>query len=121
MKVEIFHNVAKDDSGRLLGFFGYQPDHNVVKVFEYNTAPLPGYTLSDVAEDAFRVGNGVDNKSDDYFRRELRTLSVGDLVRIEGQWFRCDAVGWSGLVDDPNDITKAHEGEHGTQPWKDEE
>ncbi|QFG25435.1 hypothetical protein [Actinomadura sp. WMMB 499] len=118
VQIEIFHNVAKDENGRSLGFFGYEPNHPVVKVFEYLTeqTTLPP---EDVAEEAMHIGNGVDNRSDSYYARELRSVSVGDLIRIDGQWWTCERVGWRFVGDIPKDITDEFEGEHGTQPWRD--
>jgi hypothetical protein len=69
-------------------------------------------------ERAFQIGNGADELSENYYRRQLRSLSVGDPVRIGLVWLSCERVGWRTITDHaPNDITDIHEGEHGTQPW----
>ncbi|TDD29631.1 hypothetical protein E1287_30590 [Actinomadura sp. KC06] len=117
--VEVFHNVSKDAAGRPLGFDGYQQGHPVVKVFEFSMEANEGTEPVRFAETAFQIGNELHELSTDYYRRRLRSLSVGDLVKIGLLWLSCEPVGWQPITDHtPNDITATHQGEHGTQPWR---
>ncbi|WP_026415456.1 hypothetical protein [Actinomadura oligospora] len=123
VKVEIFHNVAKDSAGRSLGVFGFEPGQPVVKVFEYKVDGVPptepvGY--EELAEDAYCLGNGIAHlQSELYYARKMRSVSVGDLIRINQVWVAVDKVGfWFPAAKWVNDITAKFEGQHGTQPWK---
>ncbi|TDB89143.1 hypothetical protein E1264_09230 [Actinomadura sp. KC216] len=117
--VEIYHNVSKDTAGRPLGFDGYRQGHPVVKVFEFPMEANESTEPILFAETAFQIGNEVHELSADYYRRRLRSLSVGDVVKIGLLWLSCEPVGWRPITDHtPIDITATHEGEHGTQPWR---
>ncbi|MFC4048336.1 hypothetical protein ACFOY4_01460 [Actinomadura syzygii] len=118
-KVEIFHNVAKDQKGRPLGFSGYEPGHELVKVFEVDVEATERTDARHLAEVAFALGNGQTDKSEDYYARRLRSVSVGDAVRVGEVWLSCDRTGWSVLKGhSPHDITSEHQGEHGTHRWQ---
>lgn len=85
MKVEILHNVTKDDDGRLVGFFGLKPGHQLKTVFTYEATVRDGY------EHAYEFTNEPIPSSDlnsvlvrEYRSRKLRSLSVGDVVIVDG-------------------------------------
>ncbi|MFG1857469.1 hypothetical protein ACGFJT_36930 [Actinomadura geliboluensis] len=46
---------------------------------------------------AFVLGNGQTPKSEDYYARQLGSVSVGDAVRVGEVWLCCDRAGWSVL------------------------
>jgi hypothetical protein len=116
LTVEIFHNVTKDEKGRFVGSFGYEPGQSVVKVFEFDTRyPDDALTMADLA---FSVGNGRCRESTSYYARGLRSMSAGDLVRVRGVWVACDPVGWTVGVPEPTDVTDSYEPESCTKPWK---
>lgn len=97
--IEIFHNTAQSSTGRWVGLSGYQPGHPVSQVFTFT---LPADEPTDVhalAEHAFRVGNGADRLSGAYYRLARRSMSVGDLVRLNGLvWLSCESAGFSLLT-----------------------
>ncbi|AZI65458.1 hypothetical protein [Rhodococcus sp. NJ-530] len=59
------------------------------------TAIHTGPRVVDVEGDEFNVGET--SKAAVAYRKihGLRSLSVGDVVKIDGQWFSCDSMGWS--------------------------
>ncbi|MBO2464964.1 hypothetical protein [Actinomadura violacea] len=97
--IEIFHNIAENSIARCAGLLGYQPQHPVRKVFTFT---LPADEPADVhalAEHAYRVGNGDDPLSGAYYRLARRSMSVGDLVRLNGLvWLSCASTGFSLLT-----------------------
>ncbi|WP_147312486.1 hypothetical protein [Thermomonospora umbrina] len=117
MKVEIFHNITQDEQGRRAGLLGYRPGHELVKVYEYDAVRME---CLKAAEDAFLLANGQFADSEKYYDRRLRSLQVGDAVRIEGVWLARASVGFDVLEDEPNDITDGFEGRFGTHPWSTE-
>ncbi|WP_433332499.1 hypothetical protein [Spirillospora sp. CA-294931] len=121
--VEIFHNVATDETGRPLNFLGYQPGQPIVKVFVYESEgadPTEPIAYEELAEEVYCLGNGIaHSRSGEYYARKLRSPSVGDLIRIGEVWMSVERASFKFLpAHEPNDITDKHEGEHGTQPWK---
>lgn len=119
-KVEIFHNVHADS------FFGLnavlEPGgkreavcdeelHPLVKVFEYEL-PDAGDDMA-VAEDAFaRFNDGSGREDAAYFARRLRSLSTGDVVKVDGQAYSCQSAGWAARCDaELNVITDPAEAE----------
>lgn len=118
-KVEIFHNVSKGQGGIPLGFFGYEQGHELVKVFEFDVEVNEGTDVYQLAEVTFALGNGQAKESEDYYARRLRSVSVGDVIRVGEAWLSCDSSDWSLIKGHkPRDITAEHQGEHGTNPWK---
>lgn len=110
MKITVFHNVSTDEHGRLVGMLdGYQPGHALVPVAEY-VRDVPDTTdfheLRKAAEEAyhvFNVGDDPDFGTPDeralvYRRRGNRSLSVGDVVRVDAglgdAYLACASVGW---------------------------
>ncbi|QXJ25938.1 hypothetical protein AGRA3207_007507 [Actinomadura graeca] len=117
--VEIWHNVATDDRGNPVGFFGYRAGHPVVKVYEVAVAGDADTTIGDLAELAFLIGNGESQEGAAYYARTLRSVSAGDLVRVEGIWLAYGSSGWSVVEDHtPCDITTGFTTRLGTTPWR---
>ena len=110
MHITILHNVTQDEHGRNVGFCdGYLPDHQLARVFAFSLAgeghPFddPG-VLSNVYF-LFNVGDDPDfgdpsPLSVAYRNKGLRSLSVGDVVILDGRAYQCDHSGWSRLADD---------------------
>jgi hypothetical protein len=114
--VEIFHNVPASANARVLPE-GYRRGHRLVKVFEFEADEDSG--AFDLADLAFRVGNGEGQQSRAYYTRRLRSMCVGDVVRVGETWLACDSADWSPIEDHvPNDITSQYTGTYGTQPWR---
>lgn len=60
--------------------------------FSYSTEST---THADILEEIFAGwNNGSGQESEIFLRREVRSLSVGDYVRVDGQWYACAPVGW---------------------------
>jgi hypothetical protein len=93
MKVRVFHNVQRDEDGRRAGFDGYQADHGVNLVFEYDWPESDTDTALNRAFYLFNVGEN--DVATAYRARRLRSLSVGDVVAVGDAWFACDRAGWS--------------------------
>jgi hypothetical protein len=116
--VTIWHNVARDAEGRPAAMLrGYQPGDPVVRVFTYQAAAAG--SPEEIAEEAFAICNGHprDTAGEDlarrYYQRELRSLSVGDLVTVGEAALAVDRAGWAPLR---GTITEARISQHGTRP-----
>jgi len=64
---------------------------NYEKVAEFD---VKGRRLTEILEQAYREMNRVDG-TERVYELNLRSMSVGDLVKIEGRTFRVDDIGWS--------------------------
>ena len=117
--ITIWHNVAHDAEGRHTAMTGgYQPGDPMVRVFTYQADPA-GRAPEVMAEEAFAICNGHprdaagEELSRRYYARELRSLSVGDLVAVGEAALVCERAGWARLR---GGITEARIDEHGTHP-----
>jgi hypothetical protein len=117
--ITIFHNVARDGEGRPTGMLdGYQPGDPVVRVFTYQADPA-GRSAEAIAEEAFAICNGHPGDPDGeelsrrYYARQLRSLSVGDVVAVGEAGLAVGRVGWT-LV--RGGLTEVRTSEHGTHP-----
>lgn len=110
MIIEILHNTSWD------AFFGLnvmlkadptaehgyakreasgQARHQLVKVFEYTLEPMGSLTDRAICEEAFEMFNvGTGGLAQDYRGRKLRSLSVGDVVLIDGRAYSCESLGF---------------------------
>jgi hypothetical protein len=97
---------------------GYQPGNPMVCVFAYQADPA-GRSPEAIAEEAFAICNGHphDTHGEElarrYYERELRSLSVGDVVSVGEVGLAVGRVGWI-LV--RGGLNEARAGEHGTHP-----
>jgi hypothetical protein len=83
--IVVFHNI-----GRGL-FHGHKPDDNMVPVFMYLAV---GGDDSQVFNDAWYMFNeATDGLGDEYRARRLRSLSVGDVVSVDGRNYAVESVG----------------------------
>lgn len=105
MKVTVFHNIAKDDLGRPLGFFGYETGHQMVQVFTFDADTSGHLAAAERAFHLFNVGDdpsyGIpSNIAVEYRARGLRSLSVGDVVVINDTTaYACASMGWTEIPD----------------------
>ena len=104
-RIEIFHNVNRDASFGLNTLFTREgkglaqtPDemHELVRVFEYEMAWTDDQaSVQPLLNDAFETFNvGSDELAAQYRARGLRSLSVGDVVTVDGVPYACASVGW---------------------------
>jgi hypothetical protein len=116
--VAIWHNVAHDGEGRHTAMLdGYRPGDPMVRVFTYEADPAGGPEA--VAEDAFGIFNGHPRLATDaglaraYYQRELRSLSVGDVVVTGEVALAVGRVGWEPVT---GSLAEVRTDEHGTRP-----
>lgn len=103
--VRVFHN----NHARGAFLTGYVPGLTVTEVFTYTTSPKAGTSDHEVAEEAFELFNigddpefgTPDRRAVDYRARGNRSLSVGDVLAIDGRFFSCDSNGWHALTVPP--------------------
>ena len=97
---------------------GYQPGNPMVRVFAYQADPA-GRSPEAIAEEAFAIFNGHprDAGGEDlarrYYQRELRSLSVGDVVAVGEVPLAVGRAGWTLVRGGLNEVRA---GEHGTHP-----
>ncbi len=115
----IWHNVALDGQGHHTGMLeGYQPGDPGGPRLHLPGRPA-GCAPEEIAEEAFAICNGHprDARGEDlarrYYQRELRSLSVGDLVAVGEAALVCERAGWAPLR---GPITEVRLDEHGTHP-----
>lgn len=126
MHVTVFHNVARGPDNRHINFDGYRPGQPLVPVFAYDVELLDGGMpeLLLIAETAFEAFNVDPDLLSDrrrelatrYRARSLRSLSVGDVLRLGDTALACDPVGFREV---PGDLNEVHVSEHGTHPVSD--
>ncbi|GAA1308932.1 hypothetical protein [Saccharothrix xinjiangensis] len=112
--IRVFHNSS--DRAMLSGYLG-QP---VVEVLTYQEPPASRTGDVDLAESAFQLCNVGDDpefgrpdpRAVRYRRRGNRSLSIGDVVAIDGRFYACQRIGWRRITE-PRQL---HERRHGTTP-----
>lgn len=130
MRVSVYHNVARDEAGRMINFDGYKSGHPIVHVFDAYVDVGDEVFASALTEMVWTACNlGPDELTGRmavlaraYRDRRLRSLSVGDVVALgEGEdgddrLAMCvDAVGFSFVRTDRLNIVTTCD--RGTQPW----
>lgn len=103
MNVTIYLNTSTDEHGRSLGRMdGYQPTHTLTKAYQMVADPF-GTTDLDVLRvvfDVFNVGDDPDffnppsPHAIEYRKAGNRSLSVGDVVVLDGRAYACARFGW---------------------------
>jgi len=116
--VTIWHNTAADEHGRPTAMLdGYRPGDPMVAVFTYQADPARGPEA--VAEDAFGIFNGHPRDARDadlaraYYERQLRSLSVGDVVVVGEVPLAVAKAGWIPVAGGLNEVRAS---QHGTRP-----
>jgi hypothetical protein len=105
--VTIYFNTHPDH------FLGYEPGHSLQRVFSY-TAPTTS-ELFRLADEAFHAFNAPPELvlpvyrdiAKDYRAAGLRSLSVGDLLRVGHSWLACAATSWIALAEAPSEVSDA--------------
>ncbi len=117
--ITLWHNIASGAHDRPTGLLdGYQPGHPMVRVFTYQTRPA-GRSPEALADEAFAIGNGhpVDAAGQElsrrYYARQLRSLSVGDVVTIGEAPLAVARAGWTRAC---GVFTEVRADQHGTHP-----
>lgn len=123
MHVTVYHNVARGPDDRYVNFDGYRPGQPLVPVFAYDAGLLDGgmEELLLIAERAFEAFNAdpdlltgrMRDLATGYRARSLRSLSVGDVLRLGDTALACDRVGFREV---PADLNEVRVSEHGTHP-----
>jgi hypothetical protein len=123
MHVTVYHNVARGPDERHINFDGYQPGQPLVPVFAYDVELLDGgmpelLLIAETAFEAFNADPGLlpartRDLATRYRARSLRSLSVGDVLRLGDTALACDPVGFRQV---PGDLNEVRVFEHGTHP-----
>lgn len=99
--VTVYFNLHTDH------FFGYEPGHPVRQVFSYeapSTSDLMG--LADEAFGAFNapyelLAEPYRVVAEQYRAAGNRSLSVGDVLKVDDTWLACASAGWVKLEQVP--------------------
>lgn len=127
MQVRAYHNVERDRFGRPLGMLdGYQAARDrLVLVYEANWPVTKevraGAAHLAVCEKLFTLLNVGDDPefgepdatAVEYRGRGNRSLSVGDVVSIDGRFYTCASIGFEPIDVDPIIVEQTM---HGTTP-----
>jgi hypothetical protein len=126
MRVIVYHNVARDQNDRHINFDGYQHGQPLVPVFAYDVVLLDGglpelMLIAERAFEAFNLPPGLLNERQRelaarYRARSLRSLSVGDVLRLGDTALACDRAGFREV---PGELHEVRMSEHGTHPVED--
>ncbi len=119
MRVTVYHNCATDEHGRHLGMLdGYEPGHPVTPVADLNIpGPADPFKVLDHVYFLFNVGDDSSfgtpyDVAVEYRKRRNRSLSMGDVARIDGDWYGLLEDGWAPIAEPKIEITTLH----GTTP-----
>jgi hypothetical protein len=123
-RIELFHNVNRDAGFGLNTVFmrkdpgGYVKEmqagaHELVRVFECDIPWTNDRASVDpVLNKVWCLFNvGSDELAAQYRARNLRSLSVGDVIFIDGAGYSCESVGWEPVSRMDLNILKADEAE----------
>ena len=123
--VRVYHNISADGAGRHLAYLdGYQAGDPVVCVFSTEVDRQRLSSITEVTEAMYRLLNIGDDpdfgtpdpRALDYRARGNRSLSVGDLVAIDGDFHACAATGFVPVHHHPAVVVQTR---HGTTPLPD--
>ncbi|WP_461122932.1 hypothetical protein [Saccharothrix stipae] len=114
MSIRVFHNL--NDRALLVGYQG-QP---VAEVLAYTGPPSARSHDVDLVEAAFQLCNVGDDpefgrpdpRAVRYRRRGNRSLSIGDVVAVDGRFYACQRIGWRRIAQP----RLMHVRRHGTTP-----
>jgi hypothetical protein len=116
--VTIYHNISRD------AFFGFNygnedgnSPHYLAKVFTFDSARL-GTADDGILAAAFEAFNvGTDTLAEEYRARRLRSLSVGDVVDIDGRSYSCERLGWKPRAGSDLVVLSARDAEGQIRAW----
>lgn len=102
--ISVYFNLHEDH------FFGYEHGHPVQRVFSYEAPRTSG--LMELAEEAFAAFNAplellsepYRGVAERYRAAGNRSLSVGDLLKIDDDWVACASAGWTRLEQAPVEV-----------------
>lgn len=88
----LFQAATKEDfSQNMMGWmYGYVPVCRLQAVYTYVFNVTDGISDIDICESVFRLGN-TDGEGRECM---LYSVSVGDVVNVGGNWYRCTGDGW---------------------------
>lgn len=92
-------------------FLGYEHGHPLEKVFSYEAPTTSG--LFRLADEAFHAFNAPSELvlpvyrpvAEAYRAARLRSLSVGDVLRVGDSWLACAATSWIALAEAPSEVS----------------
>jgi hypothetical protein len=113
MQVAAYHNVALDPAGRHKGLVdGFQVEHPVSLVFATELSDQAHEAACEEVWRLLNVGHDGDHGTADpdaarYRERGNRSLSVGDVIAVDGVFYACGPNGWHDLRDVPTIVHRA--------------
>lgn len=126
----IFHNIAQDELGRSPALLrGYKPGDPMVEVFRWTednlVMPATDGRAADRAFFMFNVGHQPEMNAGgqpnpvalEYRGRHLRSLSVGDIVVIDGRAHAVESFGFQPVAALDNVTDQVPATVHGTVAW----
>lgn len=121
LTLQVFHNVSSD---RMRFFEGYKPEDPLTHVFDlvvvgadldqgvHKVLDYAFYVLN-IGHDSDRITVEDKAQAIAYRERKNRSLSVGDVIIIDGVAYACAALGWDQVTVHPHQVI-ADYAEHGT-------
>ncbi|QFZ20557.1 hypothetical protein [Saccharothrix syringae] len=114
VRIRVFHNL--NDRALLVGY----QEQPVTEVLAYTEPPSARSHDVDLVEAAFELCNVGDDpefgrpdpRAVRYRRRGNRSLSIGDVVAVDGRFYACQRIGWRRITE-PRQL---NERRHGTTP-----
>lgn len=83
--------------------YNYGMKNVLVKYIGYKdvATKIAGETDMEVLENTFAAFNrGSNQENKEFIEAGVRSLSVNDLVRVEGLWYQCKRFGWEQVTDE---------------------
>jgi hypothetical protein len=127
MRASVYHNIARDEHGRMINFDGYQPGQPLVHVLEAEIDPGTGDgTAEELAERIFTACNLAPDEltgrlrtiATAYRHRGLRSQSPGDVTAVgDGDTRVIMSVDSFGFTRVTGALNIVGTGQHGTVPW----
>jgi hypothetical protein len=99
----------------LANFDGYKPGQPLVRVFEIEITEADPYEVAGWMFEAFNapeeyLTGSLLELAKAYRERQLRSLSVGDVVAVGETPLVCARFGWEVLAGEVNEVTETHRG-----------
>lgn len=99
MKVKVHHRTAVGGADRIPFFSPYAQEDDLLEVYAYESSAKDHGSALESAWYLFNIGHeqGVDVALA-YREKRLRSLSVGDVVEVDGVRYACNPMGWARVV-----------------------